>query len=89
MNIELPPKFFNTAGPFQRIVMELKIFRSNLEETIRKGLEQTVEYMDRCGGTINEGHFILIDRRPGIPWDEKIWHRTETFGGRTIEVWGM
>ena len=77
------------GGPFQRIVMELKIFRSNLEETIRKGLEQTVEYMDRCGGTINEGHFILFDRRPGIPWDEKIWHRTETFGGRTIEVWGM
>ena len=77
------------GGPFQRIVMELKIFRSNLEETVRKGLEQTVEYMDRCGGTINEGHFILFDRRPGIPWDEKIWHRTETFGGRTIEVWGM
>ena len=77
------------GGPFQRIVMELKIFRSNLEETIRKGLEQTVEYMDRCGGTINEGHFILFDRRPGIPWDEKIWHRTENFGGRTIEVWGM
>lgn len=77
------------GGPFQRIVMELKIFRSNLEETIRKGLEQTVEYMDRCGGTINEGHFILFDRRSGIPWDEKIWHRTETFGGRTIEVWGM
>lgn len=77
------------GGPFQRIVMELKIFRSNMEETIRKGLEQTVEYMDRCGGTINEGHFILFDRRPGIPWDEKIWHRTETCGGRTIEVWGM
>lgn len=77
------------GGPFQRIVMELKIFRSNLEETVRKGLEQTVEYMDRCGGTINEGHFILFDRRPGIPWDEKIWHRTESFGGRTIEVWGM
>lgn len=77
------------GGPFQRIVMELKIFRSNMEATIQKGLQQTVEYMDRCGGTINEGHFILFDRRPGIPWDEKIWHRTEQFGGRTIEVWGM
>lgn len=77
------------GGPFQRIVMELKIFRSNLDATIEKGLKQTVEYMDRCGGTVNEGHFILFDRRPGIPWDEKIWHRTEHFGGRTIEVWGM
>ena len=77
------------GGPFQRIVLELKILRSNIEETIRKGVEQTVGYMDKCGGTINEGHFILFDRRPDRPWDEKIWHRTEQYGGRTIEVWGM
>ena len=77
------------GGPFQRIVLELKILRSNIEETIRKGLEQTVSYMDKCGGTINEGHFILFDRRPGRSWEEKIWHRTETYNGRTIVVWGM
>ena len=77
------------GGPFQRIVLELKIFRSNMEATIEKGLQQTVEYIDKCGGTINEGHFILFDRRPGIPWDEKIWHRTEVRDGRKIEVWGM
>ena len=77
------------GGPFQRIVLELKILRSNMEETIRKGLEQTAEYMDKCGGTINEGHFILFDRRANRPWDEKIWHRTESCNGRTIEVWGM
>ena len=77
------------GGPFQRIVLELKILRSNIEETIQKGLEQTTGYMDKCGGTINEGHFILFDRRPGHSWEEKIWHRTEKFSGRTIEVWGM
>ena len=77
------------GGPFQRIVLELKIFRSNMEETIQKGLEQTAEYMDKCGGIINEGHFILFDRRPNRPWEEKIWHRTEYYNGRTIEVWGM
>ena len=77
------------GGPFQRIVLELKILRSNIEETIRKGLEQTSGYMDKCGGTVNEGHFILFDRRPGRPWEEKIWHRTEQYNGRTIEVWGM
>ena len=77
------------GGPFQRIALELKILRSNIEETIRKGLEQTVGYMDKCGGTINEGHFILFDRRPGRSWEEKIWHRTENYQGRTIEVWGM
>lgn len=77
------------GGPFQRIVLELKIFRSNLETTIERGLQQTVEYMDKCGGTINEGHFILFDRRPGISWDDKIWHRTEIYDGRMIQVWGM
>ena len=77
------------GGPFQRIVLELKIFRSNMEATIAKGLEQTVAYMDKCGGTINEGHFILFDRRPNRSWDEKIWHRTEMYKGRKIEIWGM
>ena len=77
------------GGPFQRIVLELKIFRSNMDATIQKGLEQTSDYMDKCGGTINEGHFILFDRRPGRSWDEKIWHRTEVYNDRKIEVWGM
>ncbi|MGL4852821.1 MAG: AAA-like domain-containing protein [Phocaeicola sp.] len=77
------------GGAYQRIVLELKILRGNLDTTIQKGLEQTVEYMDKCGGTINEGHFILFDRTKGKPWEEKIWHRTEHYNGRTIEVWGM
>ena len=77
------------GGPFQRIVLELKIFRSNMEATIANGLKQTSDYMDKCGGTINEGHFILFDRRPERSWDDKIWHRTEIYNGRKIEVWGM
>ena len=77
------------GGPFQRIVLELKILRSNIEATIEKGLQQTLEYMDKCGDTINEGHFILFDRRPSRQWDEKIWHRTEIYNGPKIEVWGM
>lgn len=77
------------GGPFQRIVLELKIFRSNMDATIEKGLQQTIEYMDKCGGTINEGHFILFDRRPGRSWEEKLWHRSEIYQGRRIEVWGM
>jgi len=45
--------------------------------------------MDQCGGTINEGHFILFDRRPNRAWDDKIWHRTAEYDGRKIEIWGM
>jgi len=40
-------------------------------------------------GSINEGHFIVFDRRPNRAWRDKIWHRTETYDGRKIEVWGM
>lgn len=77
------------GGPVQRIVLELKILRGNLESTIEKGLEQTARYMDRCGGTVNEGHFILFDRHSGHSWDEKLWHRRYEYNGRQIEVWGM
>lgn len=77
------------GGPLQRIVLELKIKRGDLDKTIAKGLEQTVGYMDRCGGVINEGHFILFNRDKTACWDDKIWHRREEFGGRSIIVWGM
>lgn len=77
------------GGPMQRIVLELKILRSNPEATIAKGLEQTARYMDRCGGTVNEGHFILFDRRPGRTWEEKLWNECREYDGRQIGVWGM
>ncbi len=76
------------GGPVQRIVLELKIKRGDLDKTIAKGLEQTVWYMDRCGD-VSEGHFIVFNRDKGVSWDEKIWHRREEYGGRTITVWGM
>ena len=60
------------GGPFRRIVLRLQILRGNSDTTIQKGLEQTTGYMDTCGGTINEGHFILFDRTPGKPWEEKL-----------------
>ncbi|MDR0988599.1 MAG: ATP-binding protein, partial [Prevotellaceae bacterium] len=76
------------GGPIQYIVLELKIKRGDLEKTIQRGLEQTAEYMDHCpAGT--EGHFILFNRDKGTPWDDKIWHRAETYNGREIMVWGM
>ena len=32
---------------------------------------------------------ILFDRRPNRIWRDKIWHRTETYNGQKIEIWGM
>ncbi|WP_221933878.1 hypothetical protein, partial [Tepidimonas alkaliphilus] len=74
-------------GPMQRVVLELKILHKSLEATIEEGLTQTAAYAEQCGA--QEAHLIVFDRRPGRSWEEKIFHRTETIGGRAIGVWGM
>ena len=76
------------GGPVQRIVLELKILRGDLETTIEKGLRQTSDYMDLVG-SVDEGHFILFDRKGDKTWDERIWHCKREYNGRVITVWGM
>ena len=55
---------------------------SNLETTIKEGIEQTKSYMDKCGTT--DGHLIIFDRRANKPWEEKIWDKKI----EGIHVWG-
>ncbi len=74
-------------GGVQRAVLELKILRQQPAETLAKGLAQTWGYADQCGA--DEAHFVLFDRSSARSWEEKIYHRTATYQGRTIEVWGM
>ncbi len=76
------------TGPVQRVVLELKILRGDLEATIVKGLEQTAAYMDLVG-TVDEGHFIVFDRSGDKTWQQRIWHEARQYQGRTITVWGM
>ena len=76
------------GGPIQRVVLELKILRGDLEKAIGKGLEQTSGYMDTVG-TVDEGHLIIFDRSGSKSWDERIWHEQREYNGRTITVWGM
>ncbi len=76
------------GGPVQRVVLELKILRGDLEKTIEKGLEQTAAYMDLVGA-VDEGHFIVFDRSGNKTWDERIWHEPRQWQGRTIHVWAM
>jgi len=71
----------------QRAVIELKILYKTLEKTLAEGLQQTWEYMDKCGAA--EAHLIIFDRREKRTWDEKIFRREETFKGHPITVWGM
>lgn len=75
------------AGSVQRVVLELKVANGVSDKALRDGLAQTADYMDRCGA--REGHLVLFDRGAGRTWEEKIYRRVETHGGRVIEVWGM
>lgn len=71
----------------QKIVIELKLLHKSLEQTLASGLEQTWEYLDRCGA--EEGHLVIFDRTPSKTWEEKLFRRRETVRSRQITVWGM
>ena len=74
------------GGGAQRFVVECKVLHKSLERTIREGLEQTASYMDRCAA--QAGHLVIFDRGDSA-WDDKIFRREETAGGRRVTVWGM
>ena len=74
------------GGAEQQYVVECKLVRGSLDPTVRKGLEQTAGYMDRCG--TREGHLVVFDRSDR-PWADRIFRRSETAGGRTVQGWGM
>ena len=74
-------------GGQQRIVLELKILRRGLEQTLHTGLEQTWQYMDRCNA--DEGHLVIFDRSLDRSWDDKLFQRLERIRDSDISVWGM
>ena len=74
-------------GGIQKSVIELKIRYRSLEHTIKEGLEQTWEYMDRCG--TEEGHLVIFDRDTDKTWADKIFSREAAYQGRAIKIWGM
>ena len=72
---------------WQKVVIECKVLRGSLKESIAKGLSQTQGYMDRAGA--DEGHLVIFDRTAGRTWDERIFCHDGGEGGRRITVWGM
>ena len=73
-------------GPVQRIVIELKILRGNLETVIKKGLEQTIEYADKLNA--DEAHLVIFNRDPELSWEKKIWNERRNYREKIIHVWG-
>ena len=73
-------------GPVQRIVIELKIQRGDLQALITKGVAQTCAYADGFGA--EQAHLVIFNRMPETTWDEKIWQRTVDSDTRQVVVWG-
>ena len=71
-----------------RFVIECKVLHGSLERTVREGLLQTAEYLDRCAA--QAGHLVIFDRDAGKRWEDKIFRRDErTDDQHRITVWGM
>ena len=71
----------------QKIVVECKLLHKSIDATLRDGLRQTRDYMDRCAA--EQGHLVIFDRSPEKSWEEKLFSREETEGGLLVRVWGM
>ncbi|MCP4148412.1 MAG: hypothetical protein GY757_11735 [bacterium] len=65
----------------------MKLRYGKLETTIKKGLEQTADYMDKCG--TREGYLLVFDREPEKLWKEKIFKKNRHYNGKDIPTYGM
>lgn len=71
----------------QQVVIELKIRYDSLDTTIDKGLEQTHQYMDKCG--TKEGFLLIFNRSPKASWEDKIFKEEKKYKNAAIKVYGM
>ena len=78
--------FWPRGDRLRKFVVECKVVRNGRERTIREGLAQTADYVDRCGA--EAGHLVVFDRGAGA-WSDRIFHRRTASDGVEIQVWGM
>jgi hypothetical protein len=72
-------------GGTQRVVFELKSTQGPATPAaLNQALEQTADYMDKCGAS--EGHLVWFDRGQR-PWDDKIGHALHQHRRRDIHLW--
>jgi hypothetical protein len=64
--------------------IEIKINRG--AQSVEKGIEQTLRYMNTLGCT--EGWLVVFDRNREKSWDERIYQKTEKSNDKTVNVFG-
>ena len=67
-----------------RYAVELKMLRNYSRD---KSLVQFADYLDHLG--LSEGWMPVFDEGNARTWDEKIYSRDETIGGKLIHVFGL
>jgi hypothetical protein len=65
--------------------IELKIRYG--EKYVEKGVDKIFDYMDHCGCV--EGWLAVFDRRTTVSWDDKIYMKKESAGGKTVTIVGL
>ncbi len=87
INKNLSEDHYSRFDKVQQAVVELKLRYGSLEATIKKVLELTYNYMDKCG--TKEGYLLIFNSAPNTSWEEKIFKKEETFQDVTINIYGM
>jgi hypothetical protein len=64
--------------------IEIKINRG--KQSVEKGIEQTLRYMNTLGCT--EGWLVVFDRDKEKSWDERIYQQAENINAKTINIFG-
>jgi hypothetical protein len=73
--------------PANPIYAEVIVRMLNInEQSVERGIEQIAGYMDKLGCA--EGWLVAFDRNEEKSWDEKIYQKTETVDGKTVNVFG-
>ena len=86
---------FATGSKRMDLIVELNEFHYPVEiklwrgpKTVEEGLLQLDGYLDTLG--LNEGWLVIFDRRPDVPWTEKIRQRDVIpASGRSIHLYEM
>jgi len=69
----------------QKYPIEVKILKN--DKTISDGLEQTYEYMEKCGSS--DRWLVIFDRDINKTWDEKLYIRGEVYKNKSITIIGV
>ncbi len=72
-------------GPVQRVVIELKIQRGDLNRLLEDGYAQIRDYADGCGA--EEAHLVVFNRNPETSWNDKLWFKPPQAPGEPY-AWG-